>query len=37
MTQAIVEEYDEWGLEQIRDRSEKMAEIICKVWSMDNV
>jgi len=37
MTQAIAEEYDEWGLKQIRDRSESMAEIICEVWSMDNV
>jgi uncharacterized protein with ParB-like and HNH nuclease domain len=37
MTQAIPEEYDEWNLENIRDRSEMMAEIVCEVWSMDNV
>ena len=37
ITQAIPEEYDEWRLEQIRDRTEKLAEIICEVWSMDNV
>lgn len=37
MTKAIPEEYDEWSIEKIQDRSEKMAEIICEVWSMDNV
>lgn len=37
MTQAIPEDYDEWSLDNIRDRSEKMAEIICEVWSMENV
>lgn len=37
MTQAIPEEYSEWSLDQIRDRSEKMAEIICEVWSMNNI
>lgn len=37
ITQAIPEDYDEWSLENIRDRTTKMAEIICEVWSMDNV
>lgn len=37
MTQAIPEEYDEWSLDNIRNRSEMMADIICDVWSMDNV
>jgi len=37
MTQEIPEKFDEWGIEQIRERSESMAEIICDVWSMDNV
>ncbi len=37
MTQAIPEEYEEWRIEQIKNRSEKMANIICEVWSMDNV
>lgn len=37
MTQAIPEDYDEWSLENIRDRTTKMAKIICEVWSMENV
>jgi len=37
MTQAVAEEYDEWRIEQIKHRSEKMADIICEVWNMDNV
>lgn len=37
MTQAIADEYDEWGIEQITERSEDMAEIICDIWSIQNV
>jgi hypothetical protein len=37
MTQAVPEEYDEWRIEQIKTRSKRMADIICEVWSMDNV
>ncbi|GAD51316.1 hypothetical protein MBEHAL_0076 [Halarchaeum acidiphilum MH1-52-1] len=37
MTQAIPDEYDEWRLEQIHDRTEEIADIICEVWSMENV
>ena len=37
MTQEIPEVYDEWKIENIRDRTEKMAEIICALWSMENV
>jgi uncharacterized protein with ParB-like and HNH nuclease domain len=37
MTQAIAEEYNKWGIEKITGRSENMADIICEIWSVQNV
>ncbi|MCF2166347.1 DUF262 domain-containing HNH endonuclease family protein [Halobacterium salinarum] len=37
MTQAIPENYNEWRLGQVHERTRDMAEIICEVWNMNNV
>lgn len=37
MTQAIADEYNEWSIDKITDRSEDLAEIICDIWSVQNV
>jgi len=37
MTRTLAEDYEEWGIENIRRRSEDIAGIICEIWSMDNV
>ena len=35
MTQAVREEYDEWGIDQIEHRSEKLAETGVEIWDFD--
>lgn len=37
MTQAITDEFDEWDIEKIDERSRNLAEIICDIWSIENV
>jgi len=37
MAMDIGKEYDEWNIEKIKDRSEKMAKITAEIWSIDNV
>jgi Protein of unknown function (DUF1524). len=37
MTQAVANEYDQWGTEKITERSEDMADTICNIWSIQNV
>lgn len=37
MAVGIGEEYEEWSIEKIKDRSKKMAEITADIWSIDNV
>jgi hypothetical protein len=36
MAQEIANEYDQWRIQQIEERSEKLAEITCQIWSIDN-
>lgn len=35
MTQAVCDEYDEWSIEQIEDRSERMADIGVDIWTFN--
>jgi hypothetical protein len=37
MAIAVGEEYEEWNIEEIKNRSEKMAKITAEIWSIDNV
>jgi uncharacterized protein with ParB-like and HNH nuclease domain len=37
MTEAVAEEYDEWGIDQIQERSDSLAEIATEIWNFDNV
>lgn len=37
MAVAIGEEYEDWNIEKIKDRSKEMAEITAEIWSIDNV
>lgn len=37
MTRAICEEYDEWSLDNINERTKEMADIICEIWNINNV
>jgi len=37
MAMDIGKEYDEWNIEKIKDRSERMAKITAEIWSIDNV
>lgn len=37
MTQEIAEEYDEWGVSKIDERSEDLAKIAVDIWNFDNV
>jgi uncharacterized protein with ParB-like and HNH nuclease domain len=37
MTEAVAEEYDEWGIDQIQERSKSLAEIATEIWNFDNV
>ncbi|QSG11816.1 ParB-like nuclease domain containing protein fused to HNH nuclease [Halapricum desulfuricans] len=37
MAVAVAEEYEEWDIEKIKDRSKEMAKITAEIWSIDNV
>jgi uncharacterized protein with ParB-like and HNH nuclease domain len=37
MAVAVAEEYEEWNIEKIKERSKEMAEITAEIWSIDNV
>ncbi|QCS41305.1 DUF262 domain-containing protein [Natrinema versiforme] len=37
MAEAVSDNYDEWSVEKIVERSKELADIVNEIWSMDNV